>query len=37
MCVCCVCMHAQTHVSMHAGACVIMHMDEDSFIDIVHY
>ena len=39
MCVCvcvCVCMHADTHVSMHAGACVIMHMHEDSCID-VHY
>jgi len=29
-------MHADTHVSMHAGACVIMHMHEDSCID-VHY
>ena len=34
MCVCvCVCVYA----CMHAGACVITHMHEDSCIDIVHY
>jgi len=34
----CVCVYAcvQTHVSMHAGACVITHMHKDSCID-VHY
>jgi hypothetical protein len=30
-------MHADTDVSMHAGACVITHMHEDSCIDLVHY
>jgi hypothetical protein len=30
-------MHADRHVSMHAGACVIMNMHEDSYIDIVQY
>jgi hypothetical protein len=41
VCVCvfvCACVHAcmQTHVTMHVGSCVIMHVCEDSCIDIVH-